>query len=111
MGVRIDEPGRDDMTVSIDYFTSVVANLADARDLSVGDTDVGAKARHARSVNHRSVANNDVVLHRSSVICGRRGGQNYRAIVRSPPCRSATREYNSPSHPLLFQTRSQSAST
>src|SRR5579862_9045815 len=68
----IDDAGRDDVPVRIDGLARVLAQLADRGDLSVGDTHVGTKARHPRTINDCPVANKYVV-HGSSMPSARRG--------------------------------------
>ena len=63
MGVRVDKPGRHDVTLGVDHFGCPLADFADGGDTPAGDTHVGAITRHPGTVDDRAVANNKIVLH------------------------------------------------
>ncbi len=56
VGMKIDEAGRDDRILSVDHKASEAGRAAaDLRDLALANPDVGAIARHAGAVDHRSI--------------------------------------------------------
>jgi hypothetical protein len=56
MGMEIDEAGRDDRAVGVDRAAGEAWRAAaDLRDPAVANPDVGAIARHAGAVDHRSI--------------------------------------------------------
>ena len=64
VGMRIDEARRDDQFTGVDGALRAAADLADFRDRSVLDRDVGAHARSAGAVDHGAVFDYEVVCHR-----------------------------------------------
>ena len=63
VGMAVNETGRDDVAVSVEFLASFVGNPADLRDPPALDADIGAKPRHSAAVDHRTVTNDQVVGH------------------------------------------------
>jgi hypothetical protein len=55
MRVPVDEPGGDDQPVGIDRLRRAGTDPADLDNAAVPDPDIGAIARHSRSIHHRAV--------------------------------------------------------
>ena len=69
MGVAIDKAGTDHTALGVNDLCRAVPNTADSRNFSLGDGHVGLKTGQARAVNNRSVANQQVVVHPSLLVC------------------------------------------
>jgi hypothetical protein len=62
----IDEARRDDQVRRIDGFRTAVGNFSDLRDLPILDCDVGAPPKCARTIDERSVLDDQIVGHNRS---------------------------------------------
>jgi hypothetical protein len=62
----VDEAGGYDVTFGVEDLFGAVSNLANGSNLAAGDAHVGAIARESRAVDDGAVANDEIVLHRSS---------------------------------------------
>src|SRR5439155_22854097 len=63
VGMTIDKAWRDDMAFGVDDFICPTSDLTDRSDAAVGDTNVSLIVRKTRAIDHRSAANDDIVLH------------------------------------------------
>ena len=60
VGVRVDEPGRQDEVGAVDRARGGVVDVADRDDAPVGHRDVGHPARRTRAVDHRRPPNDQI---------------------------------------------------
>ncbi len=72
MGVPVDEPRGDDVTLGIDLPVPALLDPADRGNAIALDTHVGAVGAEARPVNDGSVTDDEVVGHRSIFAHGQR---------------------------------------
>ena len=87
VGVAVDEAGRDDVALGVDLVGAPLADPADGGDAAPPHADVGPIARQSRTVDDVTVADHQVVLHRSAP--NRRRGTNrtagrYRGALPAP---------------------------
>jgi hypothetical protein len=68
VGVRVDDPGRHDETLDVELAGAVALDEADLDDPPVLHGDIGAAPGQPGAVDHRAVAEHQVVL--------RHGGEN-----------------------------------
>ena len=66
--VRVDEPGRDHLTVGVDRALGVAGDLADGDDAPVVDGDVAGERLAAGPVDDEAALDDDVVGHATSVV-------------------------------------------
>ncbi len=68
MGVPVDEARRDDVTLGVDLVSAALTDASDGSDGVTDDTHVGPVCRCTRTVDHRAVADYQVVRHRAPLV-------------------------------------------
>ncbi|CAB4992064.1 unannotated protein [freshwater metagenome] len=63
MRMTVDETGCNHIATSIDLDLPAFRNFTNARDSSVGDSDIGDNTQRPGAVNDTSVANNKIEVH------------------------------------------------
>jgi hypothetical protein len=64
MGVRVDKAGRDYQVGGIDNFLRALGDLANFDDAAVRDRDICAPRRSARTIDHCSIFDQQIVRHK-----------------------------------------------
>src|SRR5262249_36151927 len=62
VGVNVDEAGRHDAAFGVDLLGAGARDLADSSDAPVPDGDIGLARRGPCAVDHRAVADDEVIL-------------------------------------------------
>src|SRR5262249_51615590 len=62
VGVNVDEARRHDAAFGVDLLGAGARDLADCRDASVPDGDIGLARLSPRAVDHRAVTDDEVIL-------------------------------------------------
>ena len=73
VGVDVDEAGRDQQALGIDFLAATAGDLADRRDPALLHRDVRLAQRRAAAVRHAAAAHDQIVFRRHVVSPGFRG--------------------------------------